>query len=339
MPSEDSKCESNRQSNDVTPYSVIEHIIDHFGITHGIEKIFEKTSFKPTDQMINAIVFFIFFLVLYFEPLLLIITLIVLFIFIIIEFVVANIPFFSKIFSSEEKTDYFIKNIGSYQISEVDRNIRLLKFSPKNINSLLDYMLLNRENTHFYIIDDILLYNPLSTENLDKLFSPEILNLRPRRELIIDLLMKYNNQLSSRNIENISTSFSDDEDLIKILIATQIDFQALLSKKPSFKEGFDKYQKNEKSRSVITALIHRTQANVILYRIALFFVFLLIIWGGLLYFVGTSLASNPNVLSGFVFFSFFISFGIGAILGKVIGNAICYWWIDRAKKQLLNLLQ
>ena len=280
----DNSLQDGDKKTEETPNSVIKLVLDQFAITQIFKKIISKTSWKATDQLNDAIVLFLFLLALFLgtqqlkpEFSLAIVTLIVLFILIIVEFVGANSPYFSRLFFSEEKTEHFIKNIGSIPSLKIEKNIGLLTFSPRNINSLLTIIQSDKDRIHPYIIDRIFLQNNLSSENLDRICSIEILSSYIRRDLIIDLLLKYDSQLSPNNIKNIFSRYHDDEQLVKLLLATQIDSDSLIISYPDnsfLKKYYEIYQRNPDMKSKILSNIQRTQFDVIPYRI----IALLILW-------------------------------------------------------------
>lgn len=333
---------------DDEPNSVIKLVFDQFAITHAIKKIIDKTSWKATDQLNDAVVLFIFLVVLFYESQLLkpelslaVVTLIILLFFIVVEFVGTNIPYFSRLFFSEEKAEHFITNLESYKMPVVERNISLLTFSPKNINSLLSIIQTNKNKIHPYIVDQILQYNALSTENLDRVFSIEILKSNLRRDLIIDLLMKYKNQLSTENIENVFTVFMDDEQLIRILIATQIDSESLISIHPTNQqhiEYFDKYQKNNENKTKISTLIKRTRLNIVFFRIIAFFFFLPFFWISILFCLSYFNMVNSLNIGSTMLVSLFISGFLVSYVIKPIVDRVVYYWIDASKTKFLATL-
>jgi len=344
MDQKDTSCKEKDQGND-QPFSLIEHVMDHFTIKYGIKKIIVKTSLKVTDQLIDAIIIFVFLTILFYESHVLqievsvaTVTLGFIFVFILIEFVAANFPTISRHFVSEEKAEYFIKNLGSYDWPKIERTLELLTFSPKNINSLFTYFQTQKDNTHFYIIDDILLWNPLSNENLDRFFSSDILSLNPRRELLIDLFLKYRNKLSTKNIENIYNAYQDDEQLIKVLVATQIDSQSLSKKFLKINEYYTKFHQNEKNKLEIGNLTKRSQTKVIPYRLVFFFLFSVMIFIGVMGITIYFRMFNSVTESAIILLSFFFSTGIGVLPGKYIADKLVYAWRDNAKIKILNLL-
>jgi hypothetical protein len=347
MANDNSPPNSEKIANE-EPNSVIKLIFDQFAITHAFKNIMYKTSWKVTNQLNDAIVLFIFLVILYYESNLLkldlslaSITLYVLIIFIIIEFIGANNPYFKRLFFSEEKAEHFINNLKSYRTTEVDKDLSLLTFSPKTINSLLTIIETDKNKIHPYIVDDILRYNTLSTENLDRIFSFEILRSNLRRELIIDLLMKYKNQLSQKNIENIYTFFKEDENLVKILIATQIDSQSLFgieSDNSKLKEYFDKYQINEKNKTEISILIARTKTDEIFYRIASLILLWPVIWFSIVYCMFSLQIVTAVNLSAVLILSFFISGIIASGLVRHLVFRVIAYWIENAKVKFLEKL-
>ncbi|PKL68506.1 MAG: hypothetical protein CVV30_11400 [Methanomicrobiales archaeon HGW-Methanomicrobiales-1] len=347
MACDNSPSDGDKKTEDA-PISVIKMVFDQFAITHIFKNIINKTSWKATDQLNDAIVLLIFLFVLFYgsqqiklELSLAVVTLVILLIFVIVEFVGANSPYFSRLFFSEEKAEHFIKNLESYKTPDVERNLTLLTFSPKNINSLLSVIQSNKNKIHPYIIDEILLYNPLSTENLDRVFSKEILRSNLRRDLIIDLLMKYKNQLSPENIENIFTFFENDEQLLKTLIATQIDSDSLITTHPNcpiLEESFEKYHKNAKTKSRIFTLIKRTQTNVITYRLLFVLPFWPVFWFCLLLLLDNyHFINNLNIVT-ISLFLFFISGLFAVYVIKPVVNKIVNYWIDTSKSIFFELL-
>ncbi|MFA5331067.1 MAG: hypothetical protein WC342_01700 [Methanoregula sp.] len=347
MENDNTPQDCNKTSNE-DPNSIIKLIFDQFAITHAFKNVMDNTSLKVTNQLNDAIVLLIFLLILFYSSNILrldlslaSVTLYVLAIFIIIEFIGANSPSFKRFFFSEAKAEYFLKTLVSSKSKEIDKNISLLTFSPKNINTFIHLIQTEKNSIHPYIIDDILKFNDLSLENLDKIFTSEFIKSYLRRELIIDLLIKYNNQLSPKNIDAIYSVFKDDDQLIKILIATQLDSQYLIREKniaSKIQSLYDKYQTNEKNKKQISCFIARMKTNIVPFRLVSLLILWPVLWIGLFYCSFYFRIITPVNESTIFLVSFFISGIVSMGIIRFVVDTIVHYWRDNAKATFLAML-
>lgn len=337
----------NKKGFEEESNSVIKIILDQFAITYAIKKIFDKTSINITRYFNDAAVLFIFLFFVFWQSNVLgcelsipTITLGLLFFLLIIEFIGANTPYLKKFLFSEEKAKKFIDNISAYRTTELQKNLDVLRFNPNNINYLLEIFQKEKIKIPQFVLEEILLYNTLSIENLNRLFSPNILKLYINKELVKNLLIKYYNKLSPDNIDNIYSVFKQDEELVKVLFATQKDSYYILEHEQNDKirEFYDRYHKNNEKRSKISKFVKRTKIDIIKYRIFAitilwpFLFFLIILVACYLAFVNT--ANAPDI----ILYSFIISFLVVTLLIIPIINRCAYFWIDNAKSKFYKEL-
>lgn len=343
-----SNVDESKSLEDDEPNSIIKTVLDQFAITTAIKKIFDKTSLKATKYFNDAIILLIFLLIIFIQSDALkldfslpIITITILTILIILEFVGANTSIFKRFFFSEEKSQYFIDNIGSYRTSEIERRLQILTFSPNNINSVLLIIKENKNQIHPFIVEYILRHNTLSTKNLDLLFSPEIIKQNLNKGLIIDLLIKYNDKLSIENIENIYTIFRDDDVVIKSLFATQRDSYSLLDIFPEnnlLKELCDKCQRNIKIKKTFSKYIKHTKIRQIRFRLIVSLFLWFFLWIAFTYYAFSNWNISSSNFSILLYTSFFISGFIAPYIGVYIADLIIVFWIDKAKRQFRDAL-
>jgi hypothetical protein len=330
------------------PNSIIRYLLDQFAISHIIKTVGDKTSWKITSELNNAIVLFIFLLFTFYVSKILswdllsapILILIIILGFIITEFIGANTSFFKSLFFSEEKANYFLKHFESYKTINIEKDLYTLNFSPKNIQTLLDLIQSSDNKIPLYVVDEILKYNSLSPENIDTLFSKTINVYELRRDLIIDLLIKYQSQLSPHNLDNLYKKYKNDPSLVKLIFITQIDSLHLVNQDPLNTEllhYYDQFQKDAEIRNKKNKLINRTQIKSSFYRGLV----LITVWPFLIIlFIGIGIGCFQIPLSyGVLLFevSCTVSLGIIAILFKYALNPYIDALKDKARQALLNL--
>jgi hypothetical protein len=340
--------ESSRENTIQEPNSVIGYLLDQFAVSHIIKNIGDKTSWRITSELNNAIILFIFLLFTFYISKILswdllsapMLILIVLLIFIITEFVGANTSYFKGLFFSEEKANYFLKNYTASKTKDIEKDLYTLNFSPRNIQTLLEIIQSPDNKIPSYIVDNILTYNSLSPENLDTLFSRTITVYELRRDLIIDLLIKYQNQVSPKNVDAVYEKYKNDPSLVKLLFITQIDSFHLIGNEPSdlqLRKYYDDFHNNMEIKSTKNKLINRIQMKSSVIRGIL----LLTLWPLFmisLIILGVVVFHLPESLWIVLFYvTCFISLGVIAILFKYLVNPYIQNLKEVSKQKLLNL--
>jgi hypothetical protein len=234
--------------------SLVAFFLDTFNFKRFLETIANsQTRFKITHNFINIILllFFLTFVfwqanVLRFDKISTTLTLVILGICAFLEFLGANTSIFRGFFDSDLKNKKFIDNLSVLSSYEIEKEVGYKKFS----SSCLDYFIkglidINKypQNVIYIILDS----QYLTKQNIDLFLSPEIIkNIRPK--LIIRFLWMTENRLTQRNILNIYENFSDNRDVVKILIATQEYSDYLIKSHPNdgeLSEYFQRYQKEK----------------------------------------------------------------------------------------------
>ena len=151
---DNSRRKAEREENE--PNSVIKYLFDQFGITHIFKNIGDKTSWKITWQFNDALILFIFLFYTFYvsklitwdllSPPMLILEILLLFL--MTEFVGANTSFFKGLFFSEEKANYFLRNFTTYKTTDIEKDLRNLNFSPKNVQLLLEIIMLDKKRKY-----------------------------------------------------------------------------------------------------------------------------------------------------------------------------------------------
>jgi len=216
------------------PNSVIQRFCDQFEIKDPILKLVNKTSLKLTSQFFDLIILVIFLFIIFYESGILkyelntpAITLIMILFVAMIELIGAHTSLLKRFFINDEKAKYFFNNAPSMTYKQMEDYIENLYFSSKCINRLLKLLAQNPNYLPKEIIDRIISTQDLTKENLDLLFSPNIIKYI-RTSMIMHILLQKQNKLTQENIQNIYNHYIDDRTMIKILIATQSDVNILL---------------------------------------------------------------------------------------------------------------
>jgi hypothetical protein len=179
------------------------------------------------------------------------------------------------------------------------------------MNYLLSIVEQDKNKIPPHIVDKILTYQDLTKENLDKIFCPEILrNLREKT--IISILFKKIDKLTPENINAVYDTFKDNDQILKVLFATQYDSKSLLDSETGTQKingYFQKYQIKKEQYDIFLKLIPINHFKGIEKG------FLLLFW--IIFFIGFVAASfspsfspNADILSkmfAILFFPFFFS--------------------------------
>lgn len=303
--------------------SVISLFFDQLNFKGLFRGIFKKTPIKVTDQFIDAILLFLFLLYIFYSlgvltmwssytVLLMAIGLLAF-----LEFIGINTPWLKQFFAMDARTKIFLETVHSMTKREIEEEIRLLNFSSKCMNLYLQSIEKGNNKYPPYLINLVINTQNFRRENLDLLFSPNVLKyIRP--EMIIKVLFKNRDFLTQENIQNIYNYYKHNDNIIKILIATQKDSYFLIKKAldndnsgniadSKFCEFYKTYQEEEKHLDWILKIIPssklRTIRNSLLF--ISFFGFLIIYASSVAY--GKITLHNPEDFAGIFFAPFFLT--------------------------------
>ena len=218
------------------PPSIISLFFDQLNFKGLLKKIFEKTPIEVTDSFIDATLLFAFLAILLyplgvlkFELSIYTVLLFAIGLGAILEFIGINTSYLKRFFGTDMRTQIILEKIPSMTKSEIEENIKVLNFSSKCMNLFLQSLEKNQSNYPSFIIDLVIETQVLRKENLDLLLSPKLCeNIRP--DMMIKVLLKYRDFLTSDNIQNIYDNYKNNNDVIKILVATQKDSYFLIQK-------------------------------------------------------------------------------------------------------------
>lgn len=218
------------------PPSIISLFFDQLNFKGLLKKIFEKTPIEVTDSFIDATLLFVFlaillypFGVLKFELSIYTVLLFAIGLGAILEFIGINTPYLKRFFVTDMRTKMILEKIPSMTKREIEENLEVLNFSSKCMNLFLQSLERKQSKYPSFIIDLVIETQILRKENLDLLLSPKLCNnIRP--DMMIKVLLKYRDFLTPENIQNIYNNYKNDDDIIKILIATQKDSYFLIQK-------------------------------------------------------------------------------------------------------------
>jgi hypothetical protein len=161
-----------------------------------------------------------------------------------VELTRKNFPILNAIFSTDQKSQNFFKNIESMTDEEMHRFVKFHIFSSKCINKML---LIVREDVNRIppdILEFALTTQDLTKENLDLIFSKEILI---DERIVIHILCQKINQLTDQNIINIYDKYNNNEVILKLLFATQ-NRSKILNKFRQYDLYYVKFQKEQKHK-------------------------------------------------------------------------------------------
>lgn len=229
--------------------SIIETSLDMFLINPILSFIPPKYI---TRQFITGIILLVFLLYIYISygifkldlsPLMIVwyILLAVL----VIEILIKNYKRVCDYFSNDQKSLNFLKDIDSMTDEEMMVILRTHIFSSKCMNRVLTEFKNDLNKFPPYIINYIVTSQDLTKENLDIFFSKETLkNLEKVNEnIVVEILCQKIDRLTETNIRQTYDVFQNNERLIKILFATQIQSKILFEySNPKFQEYFDIFQ-------------------------------------------------------------------------------------------------
>lgn len=165
----------------------------------------------------------------------------------IFELLGANTSIFKRIFFGRDyNTKLFLNRLPSMTEFEIEQSIKNKTFSSICISYFIK-TLKEKEKYSPHTIYVIIGSQALTTENLDLLFSKEIIpNLNA--DVIVRVLYKCENFLKTEHIDNIYNNFKFNETVIKVIFATQKYSDSLLNTHPENKvlnEYHKKFQLNK----------------------------------------------------------------------------------------------
>lgn len=231
--------------------SIVAFFLDIFNLKKFLEIIANSQSYvKVTHNFINIVLLLLFLVYVFWENDMLTLkqtsattTLIILGFSAIFELLGANTSIFKRFLDNDTKTKKFIDGLPVLWHNDIEKEVMRFNFSPKCLN----YFIKKLEDADSYpqsIVYIVIESQYLTKENLDRLLSPKIIkNLS--KKLIFKILFQYDNTLTKGNIENIYNNFSSDDDVVKVLIATQESSDFLIkmhSENPKLSEFYPKYQ-------------------------------------------------------------------------------------------------
>jgi hypothetical protein len=244
--------------------SIIQLFLDQFKFKQSLLTIFNHTSVNISPRFIDASVLFLFLTFIFGINGLLkwdlttpMITLGIVALFAIIEIIGTNTTFFKKFFDTDKKTRSFLDNLDSMSTNKIEDDINYLNFSSGNMNYLLSIVEQDKNKIPPHIVEKILISQDLTKENLDKIFSPKILN-NFREKAIITILFKKLDKLTPENINAVYDTFRDNDQILKVLFATQYDSKYLLKNDGNtqkLNEYFEKYQIKKEQYDIVLKLV------------------------------------------------------------------------------------
>ncbi|HEY9246928.1 MAG TPA: hypothetical protein VIO11_08795, partial [Candidatus Methanoperedens sp.] len=140
---------------------------------------------------------------------------------------------------TDMRTNNFLEQVPSMTKREIKDEIQDLFFSSKSMNLFLESLQEKHNEYPSYFIDLVIDNQVFRKENLNILFSPTVLGyIRP--EIIIRICAKHRDTLTSENLQNIYNKYKNNENVVKILFATQVDSYFLIQNSGEKKEEDNK---------------------------------------------------------------------------------------------------
>lgn len=301
--------------------SIIQLFLDQFKFKQSLLTIFSHTSINITPRFIDASVLFLFLTFIFGINGLLkwdlttpMITLGIIVLFAFIELIGTNTTFFKKFFDTDKKTRSFLDNLDSMSTRQIEDDINYLNFSSSNMNYLLSIIEQDKNKIPPHIVEKILISQDLTKENLDKIFSLKVLeNLREK--VIITILFKKMDQLTSENINVVYDTFKGNDQILKVLFATQYDSKSLLKHDGDTQKlngYFEKYQTKKEQYDILLKLIPISHFEGIKTGFLLFFWVIFFVAGVVASF-SQPYSQNVDIISK-MFSIFFVPFFVSSLI-------------------------
>jgi hypothetical protein len=304
--------------------SIIQLFLDQFKFKQSLLTLFSHTSINITPRFIDASVLFLFLTFIFGINGLLkwdlttpMITLGIIALFAFIELIGTNTTFFKKFFDTDKKTRSFLDNLDSMSSKQIEDDINYLNFSSSNMNYLLSIIEQDRNKIPPHIVEKILISQDLTKENLDKIFTQNVLN-NLREKVIITILFKKMDKLTPDNITIVYDTCRENDQIIKVLFATQYDSKSLLKSDNAEQKltgYFEKFQVKKEQYDIVLKLIpiNHFEGIKASFLLVLWVVFLL---AGIVASFSPPYSQNVDIISKMVtifFVPFFFSSVIVAI--------------------------
>jgi len=225
------------------------------------------------------------------------------------------IDFYNNSFNRDKKVENFFKRYPNMLPRDAEAEVRTLTFTPKAYQNFI-LSLKDTKNYSHRFISLVLERGRLTNSNLDLIFTPDILN-RLDKPLICRLLFAYRNSITDANIQNTYETFKNDDEIVRMLIATnQSDYLPRAYKLDSLISYYHKFQKKKEHIDLVMKIIPINwlrRINIYSFYVLLFLSFILIssmeigvvrIYGGSTF---DMLGQAIGMVMGFFTFAFFIT--------------------------------
>lgn len=231
-----------KENSNFDENSVIAVFLDIFRFKRFLEIVLNlQKNIKFTQNFINLVLLFLFLFLIFWQDGILkfgissgTLTLFLIIVAGIFELLGANTSIFKRFFFGRDyNTKLFIDRLPSMTEFEIERSIKNKTFSPMCMSYFIK-ILKEKEKYSPHTIYVIIDSQALTTENLDLLFSKEIIpNLNA--DVIVRVLYKCENFLKATHLDNIYDNFKFNETVLKVLFATQKYSDSLLNTHPENK--------------------------------------------------------------------------------------------------------
>jgi len=301
--------------------SVVAVFLDLFNFKKFLEIVFySQKKCNITQYFIHLVILFLFLFFIFWQNGILrfdrssgTITLVIIFIAGVIEFLGANTSIFKKFLSTkDDKTKLFIDKLPSMNLYEIEQSIKNKNFSPICMNYFIK-MLEEKGRYPSQVIYLIIDSQRLTTVNLDLLFSKKIItNLHAY--VVIRVLYKSQNYLKAQHIENIHESFKSNEDVLKVLFATQKYSDSLLEIHPDNMKLKEYYNKFQLEKTYLDWKLKLFPASHVVGSGVIIFISIYLFFAALWYIVMSHYQLNTDIIPLviitliFLLFSTFVSF-------------------------------
>jgi hypothetical protein len=326
--------------------SIIHVFFDTLGVKKIVKRIFNFIHIKTTDQFIDGFILLIYLSLLFaslelinWNHLSVVVTLFMVGIFIFFELIGKNTDVLKRFLFSEESNKWFIENINSFSYDQIRYKIKNRVFSFSNITLLLTKITHHPDLNSSVIIEGILENNDLSKENIDKIFSPDLLGIF-REGFVHYLLMRFKNSLTIGNIQNLYTFYKSNDLMIKMIFATQLHSELLITMEkedPRLKKYFEIFQ-NHRSNE-LKKIDDKMYINVVRIRLTFFVVVLILCLISLFYMVSRTNPITSEMSSALVIMAFILTMIIVSPLVALVINPYLFSYREQARMQFIETVR
>ena len=228
--------------------SVISFILDIFNIRRLLETmLYSQKWLKITKNFVNVLLLLIFLTFVFwetgtfkFEISPVTTTLMSICLIGLVEIAGANRWILKNRFTREARAKKFFDNLNSMKSKDIKAEMKTQKFSSNCINYLFRKIEKNDTEYPLYLINLIIENQYLDQNNLNLLFSSKF--FKAIDENTIKKLLIYKRELlTPENIQTIYETFEDEDDIVKILVASQYS-RFLIKKYPENKRLTSYYE-------------------------------------------------------------------------------------------------